>query len=289
MFILENDQIRIAVAAKGAELNSVFNKKLQLEYMWSGDPLYWNKTSPALFPIVGMLKNDTYFFNDRAWRLFRHGFVREMEFIATRQSGSSVTLSVDSNNETIEDFPFPFRLEIIYSIHTYTLDVVYRVVNIGQSLMYFSLGGHPAFKVPLLPGHEYTDYFLEFNEPEHSKRWPVTNDGLIETVPVPFFHGFNRLPLTKDLFIQDAVVFKDLCSTSVQLRTTKSQHGFEIDFTGFPYLGIWAANNADFVCIEPWCGIADPVNTNQQLEQKEGINRLEPNAVFERNWSLTVF
>jgi galactose mutarotase-like enzyme len=289
MFILENDDLKIAVAAKGAELNSVFNKKLQLEYMWSGDPVYWGKTSPVLFPIVGMLKNDTYFFKDKAWQLFRHGFVREMEFIATTQSSSSVTLTVESNKHTFENFPFQFRFEIIYSIHLNTLDVLYRVINKGQNLLYFSVGGHPAFKVPLLPGHDYTDYYLEFNKAEHSKRWPVANDGLIETEPVPFFNGFNRIPLTKDMFYEDAVVFKDLSSTNVQLRTAKSQHGLKIDFTGFPYLGIWAANNADFVCIEPWCGIADPVDTNQQLEHKEGMNLLEPNAVFERNWSVTIF
>jgi len=75
----------------------------------------------------------------------------------------------------------------------------------------------------------------------------------------------------------------------VSLLSDRSPHGLRFDFSGFPYLGIWAAKNADFVCIEPWCGIADQVSSNQQLEDKEGINSLTANDVFERSWMVKVF
>ena len=64
---------------------------------------------------------------------------------------------------------------------------------------------------------------------------------------------------------------------------------FDFDFTGFPYLGIWAAKSADFICIEPWCGIADSVNSTQQLIEKEGINVLDSTDQFEKSWTFTAY
>jgi galactose mutarotase-like enzyme len=151
--------------------------------------------------------------------------------------------------------------------------------------MYFSVGGHPAFKVPLEEDRAYTDYYLEFENPEDAGRWPISKDGLIEAVPVPILKG-RKIPLDKKLFQQDALVFKKLASQSISLKSDHTPHGIEFSYKGFPYLGIWAAKNADFVCIEPWCGIADSVNTSQQLREKEGINSLEPEQYFIRSWSV---
>src|SRR3954469_7601105 len=109
--------------------------------------------------------------------------------------------------------------------------------------MYFLVVGHPAFKVPLQKGTAYYDYYLEFNEIENAGRWPISAEGLIESMSVPLLNDTNRLSLTKELFFSDALVFKNLKSTRVSLRSEKTPHGVEFDFTGFPYLGIWAAKN----------------------------------------------
>lgn len=114
------------------------------------------------------------------------------------------------------------------------------------------------------------------------------SDGLLAEEPVPFLENTDRIPLTKALFYKDAIVLKHLNSNSVKLLSGRSGNGFEFDFTGFPYLGIWAAKNANFVCIEPWCGIADSVTADQQLTDKEGINRIGPKEVFKRTWKLTL-
>jgi galactose mutarotase-like enzyme len=155
--------------------------------------------------------------------------------------------------------------------------------------MYFSVGGHPAFRVPLEASARYEDYYLEFDAVENAGRWAVSRDGLIEITEAPLMSGTNTLPLTKELFFQDALVFKQLTSSKVSLKSHTTPHGLDFDFSGFPYLGIWAAKNADFVCIEPWCGIADPVNSNQQLKDKEGINQLEPGLSFSRTWKTSFF
>ncbi len=290
MFTLENEYLKIEINSKGAELNSIYNKKKNIEYMWSGDPAFWGKKSPVLFPIIGSLKNDTYYFENKAYQLSRHGFAREMEFEVTNQNASAITFTLIRSNATLEKYPFQFKFDIIYSIKDKQLQVTYRVVNKGDisQKLYFSVGGHPAFKLPVLPATSYTDYWLEFNKKENAGRWPISDEGLIKEQPIPLMTDTNRLPLAKDLFYTDAIVFKKLNSTSVKLVSGQSGEIFDFDFTGFPYLGIWAAKGADFVCIEPWCGIADSVNSNQQLTEKEGINMLDSTDQFERSWKLTL-
>jgi galactose mutarotase-like enzyme len=155
--------------------------------------------------------------------------------------------------------------------------------------MYFSVGGHPAFKVPLVYGTTYTDYYLEFNNDKSLPRWPISAAGLIENKSLPVLSGTSILPLTKELFFKDALVFKHPASSVVSLRSAKTNHGLDFNISAFPYLGIWAAKNADFVCIEPWCGIADSVDADQQLIHKEGINKLNAGEIFERSWNAAFF
>ena len=285
-YTIQNDHLSIAVQAKGAELVSLYNKKEKLEYMWSGDPAFWGKYSPVLFPIIGELKNNTYYYNNKAYQLSRHGFARDMDFAVVEQTTSSIGFSLLSNTDTLQKFPFEFAFDIIYLLQQDRVTVTYRVKNTGKDDMYFSVGGHPAFKVPIVEGTGYDDYYLEFNKTENAGRWPISAAGLIETDAEPFLLDTNKLPLRKELFYRDAIVFKNLRSDTVRLRSSTHDKGIEFDFSGFPYLGIWAAKDAGFVCIEPWCGIADPVNSSQQLTEKEGINRLAPGSVFERSWGV---
>jgi galactose mutarotase-like enzyme len=289
MFTIENDLLKVNINAKGAELQSIFHKTHRLEYMWSGDPAFWAKKSPILFPIVGTLKNDEYFYNDKSYKLGRHGFARDMEFEIENQSADSISFSLRSNETTWQHFPFQFELVIKYSIEKDKLTVRYIVKNISEGDMYFSIGGHPAFNVPLVEGTEYTDYYLEFNKDEILPRWPISSEGLIEKIPEPFLQSGNILSLNKELFYKDALVFKNPASSMIFLLSNKTNHGLHFNFSGFPYLGIWAAKNADFVCIEPWCGIADSVHSDQQIINKEGINKLSAGEIFERKWIASFY
>ena len=288
MHIIENNILRVSIHEKGAELTSIYHKPLDLEYLWEGDPAFWAKQSPVLFPIVGGLKNNTYFYHNTAYELPRHGFAREKVFSVTDHTSSQVTFSLFPDEETRQVYPFEFEFKISYSLEENTLSVKYQVQNIGREEMYFSVGGHPAFKVPLVENTKYEDYYLEFNKAETSPRWAVSHDGLIEEEPIPVFHNDSVIRLQKELFMHDALVFKDLVSNKVSLKCAKHNRAIDFDFSGFPYLGIWAAKNADFVCIEPWRGIADGVNTDQQLKHKEGINKLVSKEEFTVEWRVTV-
>jgi len=287
MHTLENEYIRIAVADKGAELQSIQDVKTGQEYMWSGDAAFWGKHSPVLFPIVGSLKGGTYYYKNRAYQLGRHGFARDCVFELHNATYNSLSFLLQSDEETLKNYPFLFKLCIEYTLIEDKLRVTYRVVNIGEEDMYFSIGAHPAFKVPLFEGDAYSDYKLEFEVVENTGRWPINYDGLLESSDIPFFYNNNVIQLRKELFYKDAIVFKHLQSKKVKLVSIKNNKGFEISFDDFPYLGIWAAKNADFVCIEPWCGIADSVNADQQITNKEGIHQLAPGAVFVRHWEFS--
>jgi galactose mutarotase-like enzyme len=288
MQILKNQNLSIKINPKGAELTSLFNHQNQTEYLWNADPTFWGKSSPVLFPIVGSLKENRYLFEGQEYTLPRHGFARDREFIVEKSDENSATFLLSHDENTLKIYPFKFEFRLIYSLENNTLNVTYSVKNTGEDKMYFSVGGHPAFAVPLAENTGYNDYYLQFNETEISKRWGLTPEGLIETQPFDFLIDTNKLALTKELFYDDAIVFKNLESTSIILKSDKTNHQLKFDFEGFPYLGIWAAKDANFVCIEPWCGIADAANHNQELTEKEGIIVLDLGGDFERTWRVEV-
>ncbi len=138
--------------------------------------------------------------------------------------------------------------------------LTFTVENTGSENLLFSVGAHPAFAVPLANETKYQDYYLKFSQNEHAGIWPLSAEGLIESTPTPLLKNEQRLPLKKELFYNDALVFKNLKSNSISIASDRTPHGLQVDFTGFPYIGIWAAKDADFVCIEPWFGITDSVN-----------------------------
>ncbi|PKK35897.1 aldose epimerase [Siphonobacter sp. SORGH_AS_0500] len=287
-YFLENDYLKVAIRQKGAELVSLYHKETHLEYLWSGDPAFWAKHSPILFPIVGALKNNEYHYEGNSYKLSRHGFARDMEFELEAEGESDLTFLLKSNAETMAVYPFEFRLRVIYTLRQNELSVQYKVTNHDSKDLFFSVGGHPAFRVPFTDETQYTDYYLEFNETEDFHRWPLAEGGLIDVTPEPVVENSNRIALSHELFAEDALVFKHLKSTSVTLKSDQVPYQLKFDFEDFPYLGIWAAPKAPFVCIEPWCGIADSVTHDQNLETKEGINRLAAGEVFERTWKVTL-
>lgn len=289
MQIIENDFLKAVIKIKGAELSSLQHKQTGAQYIWQADPAYWGKHSPVLFPVVGTLKNNSFLFENKEFHLGRHGFARDMDFSIVESERDSIKFRLDASASTLIKFPFKFSFEIEYALLNTSLKVTYSIVNTGDFEMFFSVGGHPAFNVPLEMGLTYQDYYLEFDEMENAGRWPISAEGLIEKSPVPFFENTNKFQLTKPLFYQDALVFKHLRSKSVNLRSEKGSAGIRFDFNEFPYLGIWAAKDADFVCIEPWCGIADSVDTNSQLIDKEGINWLAAGNIFNRSWTIHCF
>lgn len=285
---LSNGVLSVAINNKGAELTGIYNHLTDINYLWHGGE-EWPKHSPVLFPVVGGLKNGEYFYEGKNYQLPRHGFAREMDFKLINKNKISASFSLVSDEKTLKVYPFDFELLISYQLEYNSLNVTYDIYNKGKSKMLFSIGGHPAFRLPLEEGLRYEDYFLMFNKPETADRWPVTNTGLISSTPERFFKGEQKINLKKELFSNDALVFKNLKSDQVSLVSNRSSHGLDFKFSGFPYLGIWAAKNADFVCIEPWHGLGDHEDATGNLEEKEGILTLDSGKKFSASWKIRAF
>lgn len=289
MYKLENETLEILIAAKGAELQKVYNKQTKLDYLWDADPAFWGKHSPVLFPIVGSLKDNSYRFNHQTYHLSRHGFARDMEFKVLQQSDTDILFSLTQTPETLQVYPFNFEFQVGYTLHENRVEISYDVINTEGKPLWFSLGAHPAFRVPLVPGTSFEDYCLSFNEFENTARYPLTAEGLLMEDPEIFLQNTDELPLHKSLFYEDALVFKTLQSSAIKLQSEKTENGLTVDFKGFPFMGIWSAKDADFVCIEPWLGIADSESASGRLEEKEGIQMLAAGEQFKASWSLATW
>lgn len=289
MFQIENEHLLVTINSAGAELKRVFGKQIAIDYLWDANPAYWAKTSPVLFPVVGTLKQHTYYYNGQAYHLPRHGFARDSMFQVMEHLPHAITFTLESSLETQKLFPFSFLFSISYALLQNELKVTYRVENKDNKTLLFSVGAHPAFKVPLVEGTAYDDYRLVFEKKETAGRWPISPDGLIERAPEAFLNQSREIALSKELFAKDAIVLKNLQSGWVRLSSDKTPHGLQFSFQDFPYLGLWAAPNADFLCIEPWYGIADSVESTQQLDEKEGIIKLKSKENFSGVWSVAFY
>lgn len=278
---LISDKLTATIATKGAELTSL--KKEGKEYIWEGNPEFWGKHSPILFPIVGTLKNNSYIYNDKHYELSRHGFARDNDFHSSEISKNSAVFSFSSSIETLKQYPFEFELKITYTLDGDSLIVKYEVTNNGLSKMPFSIGGHPAFALP----NNFEDYSLHFENDQSITSYSLNGD-LLSDETTTFDLIEKQLPLTYSLFANDALIFKKLNSDKIQIRENQKPI-VEIRLNDFPNLGIWTKNNAPFLCIEPWFGYSDLLTSNGDLFKKEGIIILNPKERFETSFEVKIY
>lgn len=289
--VLDNAQCRATFAAHGAELIGFVAAATGLEYVWSADPAVWGRHAPVLFPIVGRLPDDTYLHQGQAYRLGQHGFARDQEFAVLRHTADELAFRLTDSAETRANYPFAFELTITYALRGAALVVRWDVRNPagppGGDLL-FSIGAHPAFSCPLLPGERFEDYYFEFDHPV-TLSTQLLRGGLRSGETAPVLHQQAILPLTYELFADDALVFAHYDFTRVALRAHGSPHFVRLRFDGFPYLGLWTKGpGAAFVCIEPWHGVASPTGPPQELRDKEGILTLGPDQAFAATYEIEI-
>lgn len=290
LYFLQNDTFKVAVESLGAELQHFIKTDENLELIWQADPAVWAAHAPNLFPVVGELPNQTYTFEEKEYRLPRHGFARQREFELVDSSKNKLVFQLKYDEETLAVYPFEFRFLIAYRLEENQLFVTYQLTNTDKQMLYFGLGAHPGFNVPLYPNEKYEDYYLEFEHGETLSRYLLNENGLLNGEAELLLDQTNILPLQHSYFDKDAIVFKNPKSEKVTLANRTNQRRIELAFEGFPYLGIWAKPGpSPYVCIEPWCGIASSVGDSGELQEKEGINALRPAETFERTFSITVY
>lgn len=287
---IQNNDFKVSVNLIGAELSSFYSIHSKTEYIWKADNSIWGSTAPVLFPIIGTLKDGFFIYEGVKYFIPKHGFIRNNKDLKVEQHLSDqLTLSFQYSEDTKKIFPFEFKFEITFKLINSELEVSHKVCNLSsKKTLYFSVGGHPAFNCPFFKNEAYEDYFIEFEGVENSNRWNVLPDGTIEMISEPFLNNSSKINLTHSLFSKDALIFKDLKSKIVKLKSNTHSTSVELSFTDFKYLGIWAKPEGDFVCIEPWLGISDSSQSNHLIEEKEGVIRLLSNEDFISKYKITI-
>lgn len=289
MYKLQNELLSIGVEPQGAELCSIKNLQTGIEHIWQADPKVWASHAPNLFPVIGVLKNGEYYFNSKKYTLPKHGFIRYNENIRLEEkTDSELTFKLSDSEETFRSYPFRFQLRISFLLNGKTLKVSHSITNEDEKPMYFSLGGHPAFNVPLYEGETYEDYFLQFDQAQDLNTARLNKHGLISNETELIAKNDDKIQLRPNLFDRDALIFRNIPSKKVELKSKKSGTALTVEYQDFEHLGIWAKPGAPFVCIEPWLGMADLESTDQELKTKEGIIELMPSQQFKASYSISI-
>lgn len=276
---IANPSLAIEVKEAGAELCSVLDITSNTELLWQAGPA-WERHAPNLFPMVGQVRDNQYQVNGQTYSMTRHGFARHSVFQLHESSDQHLVFSLTDSEETLAQYPFKFRFLISYFLIGKKLRITYTVENPSDSEMWFSVGAHPAFKCPVLETESYDDYDLVFEKAE-TKPTHLLKDGIFDGETAPMLENQSVLPVTHELFAKDALVFHGLESDWIELKSRVSGKGVRLTAKDWPFYGIWAKTDGDFVCLEPWYGRSDDADVSGNWTEKPGIIQL----ASQQSWS----
>lgn len=280
---LENERLRASIADAGAELIGVYDKAREAERIWTGDAAVWNRHAPILFPFVGKVVDGKYRVGDREYPMkTQHGFARDRIFTCVEATGSSVTHRLEADEVTRAIYPYDFRLAVTHRLEGARLRVEWTVENPGHEKMYFSIGGHPGFLLP--EGVRKEDCAILFPGAEALTYISASPAGYA----LPERHGLalvdGRTPYQED--IPDTWIFEDGQVKRVGIATPDGKPFAMLDCGQFPMLAVWANPKGPFICLEPWFGRTDDEGFTGTIEQKKGIQSLEPGEKKEISWTM---
>jgi len=295
MKTLKNEFLTIAVKEHGAELASIVCGGR--EYLWQADPAYWKRHSPVLFPIVGSVWDGVYRVEGNEYQLGQHGFARDMDFALLSETEDTVMYVLESNDETLKKYPYPFRLEIGYHLHGRCIDVIWRVKNPSDKEMFFQIGAHPAFYWPSAqvgdPAGKPEEYgYFQFDtQATELTKSVIVAKGCVDPAQSALvaLQPGALLPLTPQTFERDALVIEHDQIHKVTLLDAQKKPYLALSFAA-PLVGLWSppGKNAPFVCIEPWYGRCDRVNYTGEYKDKDWTQHLQPGALFEAVYTIEI-
>ena len=285
--VIKNGIFAATISQSGAELKSLADLSTGKEYIWHGDPAWWNGSAPVLFPIVGGLRDGACTFEGNQYKLGNHGFARNSEFSVQREGEASAELVLSSSARTREVYPFDFTLTVAFALERTGLSVRYTVANTGSRRMYFSIGSHPAFVVPFAGG-ALENYYVLFDRDETIERWFIKDNLVVADKTEEVFDNSRVISISRTLFDLGALVFKHPQSHEFTIKNSLNPRFIKVATEGAPYLGIWGKPGGPFVCVEPWHGVADSTNASGNLAEKEGILSLEPRGTFVTGYRIEI-
>ncbi len=289
IYSISNEYLQVELDSMGGELFSLKDDS-GTEYLWQGNKKYWNGKAPVLFPYIARLTEDKYIWKGKEYKLEKHGFARRSEFSVEEKSDTKIVFRLDESAKTLESYPFAFTLRIIYELEGNVLINKYQVENKNTDSMYFGIGGHPGFNVPLEEGETFEDYYLEFDHIATPEQVGFTDACYVSGEMMPYeLEGDKRLKLTHDLFDRDAIVLKNADST-VTLKSDKGSKGITVHYPDMDYIGFWhmPKTDAPYVCIEPWTSLPSRDGVVEDLEKQENLVKLKGSCTYTNVWSISV-
>lgn len=289
IYTIENEKLKVQISDRGAELMSIQTKD-GTEYLWQGDEKYWGDRALNLFPYIARMTQGKYTLDGQEYSMTIHGFVNYSVLEAEPAGSGEITFRLVQNEETLRMYPFPFHYSVTYRLEADRLEVKFGVENTGSKTMYFGIGGHPGFNVPLEEGLQFEDYYLQFDEPGSPVRIGFT--------PACFLNGNNpeyalgegsSISLSHDLFDEDAIVLQGM-SKAVTLKSDKSARSVRVEYPQMEYVGFWHKPHSDapYVCIEPWSSLPSRQDVVEDLAKQPGLISLEAGKKYENTWSIQI-
>lgn len=285
---IENDVLSISVADHGAELVSIFDKKNDREVLWQADSTFWARHAPILFPQVGKSYGGYFTYEGEQYPTSQHGFARDCEFAFVTQTADSIVHRLTSSEKTRKIYPFSFELTVTHTLCDREIFVQWHVSNTGANQMYFTIGAHPAFRVPILPDTRQTDYTLRFHTDDLHYYLLDTESGTANTdtlYNLPVSDGTLTIPA--DLFAKDALIFDNQIDWA-GIALPDGTLYVSVSCPGFPNFGIWSKPNAPFLCLEPWDGRCDNTGFAGEISEKPGILSLASGASYDRSYTIVI-
>lgn len=289
LYTIQNEMLKVTIDSLGAELHSIKGAD-GTEYLWQGNPEIWKGQAPNIFPYVARLTDKKYTFRGQEYSMKIHGFITVTQLEVENSGEDWITFRCDSTPEIKEQYPFDFIYRITYTLKGAMLEVTNQVENLGEDSMYFGIGGHPGFNVPMEEGLAFEDYCLEFAHPAHPYRVGFTDDCFLtgQDELYPLVDG-RRIPLHHDLFDHDAVVLKhaDHCVT---ICSDKGSRRVRVSFPDFNVIGFWhmPKKEAPYVCIEPWSSLPSRKDIIEDFEQQSDLIQVKGKNTYRNTWTIEI-
>lgn len=287
-FTLENENLSIVVSEQGGELQSIYGKKEQQEYLWQGNPEIWPDRAPNLFPYIARLTNGTYTYQGKTYQMQIHGFVMYRVLIGTKNE-NELCFELCADEETYKQYPFQFVYRIKYRLEEKSVCITYEVENQDTKKMYFGIGGHPGFVVPFCKDTEFEDYELIFEESSNPDKILMSEDCFVLGKEPWQDLKDMRYSLRHDMFDDDAIILTNT-GHSIQLKAKNRENSITVEYLDMNYLGIWhmPKTQAPYICLEPWTSLPSRKNVVEDLETQDNLVALEAGAVYRNTWSIVI-
>lgn len=286
---LENEKLLVEIAELGAEVTRIYDKENDIEVLWDGNPKFWKRHSPILFPNVGKTYQNKVLISGKEYPAPSHGFARDSVFECVEYAEDSARFLLSSSEKTKEVYPFDFKLYVAYKLQGKELNVEWTVENCSQDTMCFTIGGHPAFKFAD-PSEKKEDYKLKFP----GKQEIISSFlDLTTGTTVPGKHYAVELQdemcvLREELFENDTLILDDYQVNEVWLCHKDGTPYVGVKCEGFPNFGIWSVKDSGFVCLEPWMGRCDESGFSSEVSEKKYVNLVNAGEEFRKDYTIIV-